>query len=67
VPNGVLLINLKTMEIEFSNREMDSILYSITVNTADKKLSVKDKLKKFLMIKSLATDENLPAPPAYQT
>jgi hypothetical protein len=64
VPNGVLLINLKTMEIEFSNREMDSILYSITLNTADKKLSVKDKLKKFLMIKSLATDENLPAPPA---
>jgi hypothetical protein len=64
VPNGVLLINLKTMEIEFSNREMDSILYSITVNTADKNLSVKDKLKKFLMIKSLATDENLPAPPA---
>ncbi len=55
------------MEIEFSNREMDSILYSITLNTADTKLSVKDKLKKFLMIKSLATDENLPAPPAYQT
>jgi hypothetical protein len=64
VPNGVLLINLKTMEIEFSNREMDAILYSITLDTTDKRLSVKDKLKKFLIIKSLATEENLPAPPA---
>jgi hypothetical protein len=48
VPDGVLLINMKTMEIEFSNREMDAILKTITLNTYST-ASQKEKLARFVI------------------